>query len=429
MEINPLLLQYAARLGSLYSGGMTGDSYADQNPYDDPNYVQMRMSQLYHPEHTAIDAYNGMFQSFPQRPQPSRLQRIFAGLASGAGAAPVAVVGGQPIGGISNPQVGNAAAEDILYGDYNRKINDFETKAKFLEPAMQAERYQNANMQSMANNELQREMQAANLRLGERKQAEVERKNQTEEQIKQQRANIYQFKAMNPGMKVITPRGGNVQLYNPATGETQDTGISSGILSDMDKINLQAEQQINAINAHGAQTRKTLGMRQSGDNTVMTDQNGNAVIVNKPSGVSKPVTTPSGDNTQLTRPVTPSTHQNGGVGTKTETPLNQKREWANRARVLKNTNPQLGQYINIMPGDEVSIKPPGRFSGPDQNTYQAIQDAIYGTSQKAGTNQQTNTSAQNPNAIYKTQTNVRTGQKRQLMSVDGGKTWTVVGGQ
>lgn len=53
------------------------------------------------------------------------------------------------------------------------------------------------------------------------------------------RTKIYDFKSQNPGMKPIFVKGGTVHLYNPITGETKDSGVDTGTLSDQDKIDLE----------------------------------------------------------------------------------------------------------------------------------------------------------------------------------------------
>ena len=69
--------------------------------------------------------------------------------------------------------------------------------------------------------------------------------------ISKQRADIYKFKAEHPNVQIIRTKGGNIQIYDPATRNTHDTGIDSGTLSDQDEIELRGQvTRENADNAN-----------------------------------------------------------------------------------------------------------------------------------------------------------------------------------
>ena len=69
--------------------------------------------------------------------------------------------------------------------------------------------------------------------------------------IRQQRANVYDFKAKHPGMKIVIPRGGNITAVDPITGKTMDLGIDSGTLSDADKLDITGQQKLDEIDTRG----------------------------------------------------------------------------------------------------------------------------------------------------------------------------------
>lgn len=82
--------------------------------------------------------------------------------------------------------------------------------------------------------------------------------------IKQQMANIANYKAKNPGLKALMPKGGNVTLYNPATGEMTDTGVDTGTLSEQDKLDLMAEQAQGLEGTRQAGRMQLQGEKQKG---------------------------------------------------------------------------------------------------------------------------------------------------------------------
>lgn len=66
--------------------------------------------------------------------------------------------------------------------------------------------------------------------------------------ISQQRADVYAFKANNPGIKIIAPKGGDVMAINSATGEVVKNFGSSGTLSDADRIDLEQSGRMEIVN-------------------------------------------------------------------------------------------------------------------------------------------------------------------------------------
>lgn len=92
--------------------------------------------------------------------------------------------------------------------------------------------------------------------------------------ISKQRADVYKFKAENPNMRIITPKGGNVMAIDPITGEVTDLGIDAGTLTDEERINLQGTKAMERVNAvtnrqkelqksKGEQTQQEIATRES----------------------------------------------------------------------------------------------------------------------------------------------------------------------
>src|SRR3990167_7062180 len=97
------------------------------------------------------------------------------------------------------------------------------------------------------------------LRIQELMNWQLERRNRETELInirkledQQKRTEILRFKQDNPTWKFVTERGGNVFAVNQIDPTKKiDTGIASGMLSDLDKINLQLDAAITRIEASG----------------------------------------------------------------------------------------------------------------------------------------------------------------------------------
>lgn len=159
--------------------------------------------------------------------------------------------------------------------------------------------------------------------------------------IAQQRADVYQFKAQNPNMRIMAPRGGNLMAINPMTGEAMDLGIPTGTLSDEDRLALTGEQRMEQIGARGDIQREltdTRGQQRLGEIAARANEQ---------------------RLTNIARPETP-----GQVKTQQQINLNQ----------LIATRPDLSRYVTIDPNtNSFTIN-----ENAPANEKQMITNAIYG---------------------------------------------------
>lgn len=175
-----------------------------------------------------------------------------------------------------------------------------------------------------------------------------------DQQIRQQRADVYDFKAKNPSMKFAFPKGGNILAINPLTGETHDTGMSTGTMTEEDKQYLLGEQKQQEIGSRGAEAANVANIRNRGALEAVKAR---------------------GEQTRQTNEAKP---------TKELLPTQQRAAQTNAARQLANTDPDLGKFVNINPDGTFNIEQPGtsffgRPTGPTLDQFKQIQDKIYGT--------------------------------------------------
>ena len=62
------------------------------------------------------------------------------------------------------------------------------------------------------------------------------------------RLDIAEFRKNNPNMKFIPVKGGNIMAFNPTTGESEDTGISTGTLTESEKLRITQENAMTKQN-------------------------------------------------------------------------------------------------------------------------------------------------------------------------------------
>lgn len=88
---------------------------------------------------------------------------------------------------------------------------------------------------------------------------ELEKQDQN---IRQQRANVYDFKSKNPNSKFMQGRDGRLRAINPITNQVTDLGETG--LSESELIELNQSNKLEVVKATGDQARETEGVRQRG---------------------------------------------------------------------------------------------------------------------------------------------------------------------
>jgi hypothetical protein len=222
--------------------------------------------------------------------------------------------------------------------------------------------------------------------------------------IRADRAEVYRFKTMNPALK-FDFSGPTVKVANPASGQITDTGISTGSMTDADKMALSQEHALERIGATGEEARKTEGVRQEGRIEAIGAR---------------------GEESRRTKGTPSATLTNKG-----ETPTQTKVRQYNAAREFAARNPTLAKFIKFGKSNEFTISPPskgGFFSsaGPTVDQHAAITKAIFGDALPISQPERTGaTPAETPKVIKQ----YSPSRNQTRISKDGGKTWKVVEGR
>lgn len=264
-----------------------------------------RMKELYTPETTATDRYNSLITSQPEYERPSFLRTIGAALSAfGPG--------------------GHDTGMEVMDFYNNRNMDRWKTDVANTKGAADIERQNNQVERQFAQNTVANELR-------DRADKEKARNNEKTNAIRAQRAAIYEFKAKNPNMKIISPPGGNIIAVDPTNPQkvitlTDADGkpISSGSLSETDKINLQHEKALDKIDAQADANIEVEGARA--DNRAQLNETRGwtlgsipdpkdpskmiGVRINQITGDVKPIEF-GGQNPVVTKPGTP------GAGGKT----------------------------------------------------------------------------------------------------------------
>lgn len=358
-----------------------GTSMSAPMPAQSPSdRVAQEMARLYTPETTATANFNELLGNYPSREDyhPSALRRIGGALTA---------VGGSfdGHGGFRfNP---NAVETGMNLRDepINKKLSDWKNKIGPSYQAASLERTNNSNERTMAYQTVAQQLRA---------EADEARNNKNEKDalIRQQRADVYEFKARNPNLKLIMTKGGNVMAFNPADGSTKDTGIPTGSLTEADKMSMAQENSVERIEKTGDEQRKTEDLRQKGRLDVaetrgwkpyeetLPDGTKRTFMYNEISGEQRERT--PGGSPQGATPVKPGGNTTG----KTELPTQTKVRQYNLARELSNTRPDLAKFVRLGPGtNEFRITQPGKSfwggdTGPSQDQVDEIEKSIYGFS-------------------------------------------------
>ena len=290
-----------------------------------------RMRELYTPSDEASRKFEEMIDQYPQEKRPGWLRGIGSLLQEYA--------------------YGPKVAQQTRDSWRSEPIEDWKNKIAPMQQAATNERYQNVNERTMAYQQMATELR-------ERAQIAKEKNDERKAMIQQQRADIYAYKARNPGKKFFMPKGGNVQVFDPATGETTDTGIPTGSMTDLDRLELTQEQALERIGETGAQARETEQTRQTGRIEAIEAR---------------------GEQARQTRQTVP-----GGVAGSGQSPTQIKVDQYNKARQIVNSSPALGKYIRLGSGNEFTVIKPNERGGPTPQMYSTIINSIYGAATQGG---------------------------------------------
>ena len=382
--------------------------------------VARRMQQYYTPDEDMSNRMEGMLNEFPTREQnkPGWLRKIGAGLVAGT--------------------TRNAAAgREILDRPYDRKLKDWQNKFDPTHKAATLERQQNVNERTLAYQTIAAEIREE---AATAKAANDEKRSQ----IAQQRANVYEFKAKNPGHRIVSPKGGFVTAIDPISGKativTDSLGkpIPTGTLSDEDMQNLQHDNRTEEIKSRGDQTVRAENVRQEGRETIQSQKGWSIATIPDPNDPTKQIGVRVNAETGEVKPITlggksvgPVTKPSTGKGSEESSTQKKVREFL-AARQLVNTMPELKKWIKFNGVNDFRIVPPGgptfggwgTSSGPTQEEYNMMHEAVYGI---PAPNQplasHTPSNAPRAGVTKRTLRNKTTGQTKTQVSTDGGKTW------
>lgn len=352
------------------------------------NDISSRMRQLYNPESSASDRLNKTIDEYPTHDNPSIMRRIGASLA-GVGYGP-------------------EAGQEILDSPFKEKLVDWKNKIQPIENAATLEKSNNTNERMAAHQIIADQLSR------EAEQHRVE-KNERDAKIKEDRAAVYRMKAEDPNYKFDFK--GPTVIRTDKQGNVLDTKISTGSLSDTDKLEMSQTNALERIGATGEQNRQTEETRQTGRETLK--EQGAWKIYNVPDETD-PTKQKAVQINEYTGEVRPVKIQGGvnkpsGLGSqaKPELPSQTKTKRLNKVNQALIEHPEWAKYIHKQGTNDFKIDPPSSggmlSSGPDQVTHKAISDYIFGSS--------------NTNESNKPIEKTIPGTDKIAISTDGGKTW------
>jgi hypothetical protein len=216
---------------------VTGMSMGERDP-------NQRLADLYSPEHSASDRLDQLIAQMPHRNKPGIFSKIVGSLVG---------MGGGP-----------QAADEAMYGRYNRDIEDWKAQ---LGPAYQAanlERYGNVNERMMATGVMRDEATQRGLDIRE------EHFKQSEENARK-RTQAYAFAQENKDYESTVDKATGEIVFVHPNKPPMRTGILSSEASDFDKHNWRVrerekehEYRTEEIRTRGEEAGKLLRGRQKG---------------------------------------------------------------------------------------------------------------------------------------------------------------------
>jgi len=300
--------------------GEEGYQYEEEDP------SQFDVANYYTPSNIAMQSYVDAANAIPARAdyRPSKWRQFGAAMAGlGAG---VGTEFGRfgPEGIKTDPKQAFALSSAIADKPFSEAVEDWQNKLKPLQAAAVQEEARNRNERIMAEQTVQRNINAAReRRLGRETEVKLGQA-QEKLRISDLRQQAYTFKIHNPNWLPRRPvPGGNLTFYNPANpSETYDTGWPEEKVGDADRIALTGEQRIKAAEAYAgaqlpvvqARTQGAIDVKETPpgvspeeDYEILYDKGG------KPIGYRKRVKTPTPQPPRKATPVVPQ-KPGGAVG-------------------------------------------------------------------------------------------------------------------
>lgn len=282
------------------------------------------------PQTRDSEALRQLISQYPSRDdyQPTTLRRVgstFAGL-----------------------QGGMKAQEDYLNAPYNEKVQDWKNRIAPAEQAANLERYGNANERMLGYQSgrlgVQQDAEARRQSQGDWKLSQGDvRNDQLQQKIDQaqQRIDQNQEKINHVNQRQDISDSEKLALTNRYKQEQ----IKAKADADMARQNLIGSQRVTQINTKGDVDKDLQEMR--GSQAVTTAET-------------------RGAEARKTKSTAP------GGGAQGNLPSQQKVSLQNKAAQGIRENPDWAKWMTVDDQGQVRIQSPGRFSGPDQKTYDAM---------------------------------------------------------
>ena len=350
----------------------------NQGVIQQPNTVGMNtpldinelIKGLLTPKDEAFTNYTNMINSMPQREQfaPSKTRQILGAIAGMGAGGPVGISNGAVLGYKSDVPAGMKIAQGIRDEPYNKALTDWANKLGPAGKLAELERNTNVNSRIAGIQTLQRQQADDKLQHQIQKDEEDQRRKNEELKIKQQRADVYSFKAQNPNLVIKDDGNGNMVGINPQTGETKvirdidGEPVKSARLTDAERLELQQSNALARIKAQGDETRTTAELRAKlglTDDWDILTENGKTYRVNSSTG----------ERVLLSETELKKVSGTGNTA-KPDNPTQIKQDRINKANDFILKNPELAKFIEISDG---LVKIIGK---PDETTRRQITAGI-----------------------------------------------------
>lgn len=362
----------------------------DQNMASNPqpDDLMSTIQGLLNPKDQQFQNFSDLINQMPQRSQyqPSKLRQVAGAIASMGAGGPVGIANGQVVGYKSNIPEGLKIQQAITDEPYNKALSSWATKLEPTEKIAQMEANRNVNLRQLGLGELSRQQQQQKIDEQERAARIKEQQNQQNIDIRRAREESYvkakQFQMDHPNYKSFIDKDGMVVFVNPQDPgkEPVKTGIDSGKLSDIEKIDLQVQGRLSEIAATGKNQQELEGAKQANRKEIES--------------------TRQIDRLELKREVPGSAKT--GAAAKPLLPTQQRVDIINKAQKLVSDRPDLKGYIVFDKNNAGNITgvriPPAGYFGNEQKRMEAYnllfsQAPVPGVSQALPTNQQVQPSA------------------------------------
>lgn len=357
----------------------------------------------YQPSYRAEEDLRALLQQMPRREdyKPTLGDRLAAIGAVAGASRPSGITGGSPVGFEFDAASANKNADFLLNRNYNNAMEDYQNRVEPLGKLASLENTRNTNERLISSG--QRTSRIAQQRIDETERNNNLRNENADldREDRQKKTDAYVTKMQNSNLKSADDNG-ELVFVDPTSDPPKvvRTGIQTGKMTDLDKMNFQLDSRLEVILAQNKANKDLETLRQTGRTELEGVRQTNRIETK---------TTPAASSAAGSN----ATQKQAAEFTRAQTAYNEHPEWQPYISLDRN----MKRFSIKVPPASSGFLGMGSSAGGNEKVLKDINQYIYGGAQSGATDKSRG------KIVLRREI---PGQKGKFaISEDDGKTWKV----